>query len=169
MACSVFSYSIYPWALEMGGRYQKVHEFRNTCAELDAVFISEMEAMLGARPTVLPVESLAPVFPAGTAEPMAVSKGFADDLGVLAEPKEANAPDPRPKALEAPVGEVKPPPGVVALKGPFFAEEGVSPPVRREREAFFEESELLVPVERESLLLLELVLVTWFAYGDGVG
>lgn len=85
---------------------------------------------------------------------MAVSKGFAEDLGVLAEPKEANAPDPRPKALEAPVGEVKPPPGVVALKEPFFAEVGVSLPVRLLEKDEFLESEPLVPVERESLLVL---------------
>lgn len=144
--------------MEIGGRYQKVHESLRVCiAELEAALISEMEAILGARPMVLP--SFTPVFATGAAEPIAVSKGFADDLGVLAEPKLANAPDPRPKAPEAPVGEVNPPPGVVALKGPFFAEEGASPPVRREKEAFFEESELLFPVLRESLLVLGVVLV----------
>lgn len=41
---------------------------------------------------------------------------MAEVFGVLAEPKDAKAPDPRPKALDAPpVGDVKPP-GVV-LKG----------------------------------------------------
>lgn len=50
--------------------------------------------------------------------PMACSKGFPCALGVFAEPKDANAPDPRPKlAPPALVGEVRLPPGVVALKG----------------------------------------------------
>jgi hypothetical protein len=63
----------------------------------------------------------------GTAEAMAVSKGLPDVLGVLADPNEANAPEPRPKALEAPlVGDTRPP-GVV-LKGFCFIDDGVSPP-----------------------------------------
>lgn len=165
MAWSVFSYSIYPWALEIGGRYQNVHESLNTCVatELEDL-ISEIEAMLGARPTVL---SLAPALlpPTGAAEPIAVSKGFAEVFGVLAEPNEANAPEPRPKALEAPVGEVRPPPGVVALKEPFLAEEGVSPPVRLLEKDL--ESEPLVPVERESLLVLRGLVVC--CGGEGWG
>ena len=78
----------------------------------------------------------------------------------MADPKEANAPEPRPKALEAPAdGDVKPPPGVVALKEPFFRWEGVSLPLWRfENEAFRgEESTPLGPVldvDRESLPVL---------------
>ena len=114
--------------------------------------ISEIEAILGALPTVL-VESFTVDLLAGAAEPIAVSKGLPPDFGVLAEPKEANAPDPKPKALEAPVGEVKPPPGVVALRGPFFADEGASLAARLEKEGFLE-SEPLPPVDKESLLVL---------------
>lgn len=114
-----------------------------------------MEAMLGALPTALGASLDAPGF--WTAEPMAESKGFPRDLGVFADPKEANAPEPRPKALEAPlVGDVTPPPapGVVALKGPVLMCEGVSPLWRFE-EALREEdsAEPLGPVpevERES-------------------
>jgi hypothetical protein len=51
---------------------------------------------------------------------MAVSKGLPPDFGVLAdpnEPKDAKAPDPRPKALDAPpVGDITALPGVL-LKG----------------------------------------------------
>lgn len=73
-----------------------------------------MEAMLGALPKVLAASFPCPAL--GTADPMAVSNGLAEVFGVLAEPKDAKAPDPRPKALDAPpVGDVKPP-GVV-VKG----------------------------------------------------
>lgn len=52
-----------------------------------------------------------------------------EDFGVLAEPKAAKAPDPRPNAPEAPmVGEARAPvDGDMELKGFDFACEGVSP------------------------------------------
>lgn len=53
----------------------------------------------------------------GTADPMAESKGLPGVFGVFAEPNDAKAPEPRPKALEAPgpVGETSPLPGVVEV------------------------------------------------------
>lgn len=77
--------------------------------------VSEMGAMLGGLATGFAASLKAVCF--ATAEPMALSKGFPPDFGVLAEPNEPNeakAPDPRPKALEAPpVGDTSPLPGVV--------------------------------------------------------
>lgn len=70
--------------------------------------------------------------------PIACSNGFPWLFGVLAEPKDANAPDPRPNWLAPPalVGDVRPPPGVVALKGLAarlpWEDEG-PPPLRRAR------------------------------------
>ena len=85
---------------------------------------SEIAAIPEAFPAALE-ESLIPDL--GTAEAMADSKGLPDVLGVLADPNEANAPEPRPNALEAPlVGDTRPP-GVV-LKGFGFIDDGVSPP-----------------------------------------
>ena len=62
-----------------------------------------------------------------------VSNGLPVALGVLAEPNEANAPDPRPKALEAPaVGDTSPPGVVIELKGLVFPCDELSPPNRLE-------------------------------------
>ena len=140
--CKVFSYSMYPWALEMGGRYQNDHASFSWCALEAAVkaetLFSAMDAMLGA----LGMATLLPSFGGGflgTADPIAVSKGFPPDFGVLAEPKEAKAPEPNPNALEAPVvGDTKLPPGV--LKGLALPCADVSPPWRLEKEALREES-----------------------------
>lgn len=99
------------------------------------------------------------------------SKGFPGDLGVLeAGPKLENAPDPRPKALEAgPPGLImRLPPGVVAvLKGLGFPCDELSPPNRLGSVAFrVEEGEAagaspklpregLVLVDRDSLFELQ--------------
>lgn len=98
------------------------------------------------------------------AEPRADSNGFPGDLGVFAEaePNEANAPEPRPKALEAPpVGDARPPPGVVMeLKGLDFPCEELSPPNRLEKGALRPDELSPGPPEpdvlRERLLELEL-------------
>jgi hypothetical protein len=81
-------------------------------------------------------------------------------LGVLAEPKDAKAPEPRPKALEAPpVGDIKPVPGVVAKELDLPWEE-VSPPWRLAKDALRLESPVKGPfaglpgVDRESLPVL---------------
>lgn len=144
----------------MGGRYQKDHASFSGCswaadAEAGTLF-SAIDAMLGTLPIAF-VASLAGVEFLATAVPMAVSKGFPPDFGVLADPKDAKAPEPKPKALDAPlVGDVRPPPGV--LKGlalPPCDEE--SPPWRFDREALREESPAdeplgpFVDVDRESL------------------
>ena len=78
---------------------------------------------------------------------MATSKGLPEDLGVLAEPKEAKAPEPRPKALVAEgVGEARlVPPGVVAeWKGFLFPCDESPLPNLLEKEPLRPES---VPVE----------------------
>jgi hypothetical protein len=83
---------------------------------------------------------------------MAVSKGLPPDFGVFAEPKEANAPEPRPKAL---VGEATPP-GVV-LKGFDLACDGVLAPERLAYEDGSVAEEPLCPllgVVNDSLLVL---------------
>jgi hypothetical protein len=95
--------------------------------------------------------------------PMARSNGLPGDFGVFAEPKDAKAPEPRAKAFDAaPVGEARPPPGVVTeLKGLDFPWEEVSPPNRFEKEAlrlfvlspWLAEPPLL-GVDKESLLEL---------------
>jgi hypothetical protein len=130
--------------LEIGGLYQKVQEsFRVWAAagSSDADdLVSEIDAMLGALPTVLDMSFDCPGL--WTTEPMADSKGFPRDFGVFA-PNEAKAPEPRPKALDAPlVGDVTPPPapGVVALKGPVLICEGASPLWRLEKEPLREDS-----------------------------
>lgn len=141
MPCNVFSYAMKPWALEMGGRYQKDHasfsEWALAAGEEAEVLFSAIDAML---------ETLAiDLFPSlgtvvlGTAEPMAVSNGFPPDLGVLADPNDAKAPEPKPKALEAPlVGDARPPPD--ALKGLALPCAEVSPPWRLEKGPLREES-----------------------------
>ena len=94
------------------------------------------------------------------AAPKAASIGFPGVLGVLAEPKEAKAPDPSPKALDAP-GEARPAGVVMELKGFLPPCEELSPPNRLakgvrpegEEESFWEL--LLLPwVDSESLLEL---------------
>lgn len=141
MPCNVFSYAMKPWALEMGGRYQKDHasfsEWALAAGEEAEVLFSAIDAML---------ETLAiDLFPSlgtvvlGTADPMAVSNGFPPDLGVLADPNDAKAPEPKPKALEAPlVGDARPPPD--ALKGLALPCAEVSPPWRLEKGPLREES-----------------------------
>lgn len=73
-------------------------------------------------------------------------------FGVFAEPNEAKAPEPRPKALEAPppvVGEARALPGLEG-KAPGF------PSWRLEEEANLPESPVppLAGVDKESLLVL---------------
>src|SRR5687767_4757269 len=117
MGCSVFSYSIKPLALEMGGRNQKTQLFRSwwvgapaeTTDEDPAPVLldSASEALDAGLPIALPPKpasladfSAEDVF---AAAPRAASNGFPPVLGVLAEgaPNEAKAPVPRPKALDA--------------------------------------------------------------------
>lgn len=126
----------------MGGRNQKTKVLRKWCGPAEdpglAVDLPEFssEALEVDLPiTLLPTKppSFADFSAVGVFEaaPRAVSNGFPGVLGVLAEPKDAKAPEPRAKALDAPpVGEAKVPPGVVTeLKGLFPSDE-LSPPSR---------------------------------------
>lgn len=74
-------------------------------------------------------------------------------FGVLADPNDAKAPEPKPKALEAPVvGEAKALPGV--FKEPPLPAD-TSPPWRLTYEwRELESGPLFAGVERESLLVL---------------
>jgi hypothetical protein len=91
------------------------------------------------------------------AAPRADSNGFPGDLGVLAEPNDAKAPEPRPKALDAPpMGDTKLPPGVMGPNEVFPSVE-LSPPNRLKEEEELRPEGLSCPdpdVERESLLEL---------------
>ncbi len=97
------------------------------------------------------------VFAAPTLAAKEASNGLPVDLGVLAEPKDANAPEPRPNALDAPaVGEARLPPGVVIeLKGFVFPCDELSPPNRLGNDALRPAEgspwPLELGVERESL------------------
>lgn len=159
MGCSVFSYSMYPLALLMGGRNQKTHGVRSECAAGAAGALASA-LLVVALPLKAP--SLVDFSAVGVLEPLPppnpASKGLAPDLGVLADPKEAKAPEPRPKALDALVGLTRPLPGVVAeLKGLLFPWEEVSPPKRLEKLALRLADSLCpeLDVDRESLLELE--------------
>jgi hypothetical protein len=89
------------------------------------------------------------------AAPSAASNGFPGDLGVLAEPNEAKAPEPRPKALDAPpIGEARPAPGVVAELNECFPSDVLSPPNRLKEGLRPDGLSWPEPVERESLLEL---------------
>lgn len=96
---------------------------------------------------------------------MALSKGLPGVLSGLAEPKEAKAPEPKPKALEAPpVGDTSPPPE--ELKWLALPCDDESGPWRLDEEVLREEEspveEPLGPfdeVERESLPELEVEAV----------
>lgn len=82
--------------------------------------------------------------------PMAASNGLPGVLGVLAEPKEAKAPEPRPKAFVADVvGDARlVPPGVVAELKEFLVPcEDSGPPNLLEKEPLRPES---LPVEAEA-------------------
>lgn len=129
--CNVSLYSLKPCDFEMGGRYQKDHASFSgwdLAAKDEAIApFSAMDAMLGTLDMGLIPSFVFAVF--GTAEAMAVSNGLPPDLGVLADPNDANAPDPRPKALDAPlVGDTRAPPGV--LKGLALPCAELSPPWR---------------------------------------
>ena len=147
--------------LGIGGRNQNTQLFRSECADdldrappaagLAAAAPLEAEAGKLPRDASFADFSAPGVF-------RAKSKGLPGDLGVLAEPMGAKAPEPRPNALEAP-GEASPLPGAgTELKGFDFPCEELSPPNRLEKEALRpEEEESFWPVpdvDKESLLEL---------------
>lgn len=127
MACSVFSYSRYPLDFEIGGRNQNTQLCLRLCigADVTAVLLVVRDVVDAFAPTVLvraaSLEdfSVVGVLAPRTAPPK--SSALPGDFGVPFEaPNEANAPEPNPKALDAPaVGEGIAVEGEMVLKG-FF-------------------------------------------------
>lgn len=121
--CKVFSYSTNPFDFEIGGRNQNTQLFLKVCFgdvldlesasevfetfELRSLICFSAVGVLVELPTTLPKSSAPGVFGA-----------------LVEDPKEANAPEPRPKALDAPVvgdarevvdGDMVPPKGFLLL------------------------------------------------------
>jgi len=153
-----------PLAFEMGGRNQNTQLLRRGWVpdvEITVLPDSASEALDACFPSALLPNppSLADFSAAGVFDPGAASKGLVVDLGVLAEPKAAKAPEPRPNALVAlPVGDDTPPGVGRVLKGLDLPCDELSPPNRLGNWA--PRAEELSPwppepgVERESLLEL---------------
>jgi hypothetical protein len=154
----------------MGGRNQNTQLLRNWWVDGPAGRVAAFPAsrnetreagLLIALPPKTP--SLADFSAVGVfaATPKAASNGFPGDLGVLAEPNEANAPEPRPKALDAaPIGDARLPPGVVTELSECFPCDVLSPPNRLLKEGLRPDGlSWPEPVERESLLELPQVVL----------
>lgn len=149
----------------IGGLYQKTQGSRRGCEERAEVCCpaSEIEPMDGLPVVAERMLSFADFSAEGVlapTAPIACSNGFVDVLGVLAEPNDANAPEPRPNWLAPPalVGEAKAP-GVVGAKGLARPCEEV-PPFLRDRLEKSRGAVLSVGpgVPSERLLLLLLLL-----------
>ncbi len=144
---------------EIGGRNQNTQLFRRLCKEEDVdieAFESDNDALDAFVPSsfcfsTVGVFADVPTTLKSSAPPVA--------FGVFAEPKDANAPDPKPKALDAPaVGEAIELVGVDA--------NGFLPPCEelsclrlrlKERAEWSTEPFVLeVPVDSESLVLLNI-------------
>lgn len=101
MACRVFSYSTNPFDFEIGGRYQNTQLSLRACVgDVDDLEGSLREVLEDLGPRSLSCFSRIGVFPDPTTLPK--SNAPPGVLGVFAAPKEAKAPEPRPKALDAP-------------------------------------------------------------------
>ena len=90
-----------PLALVIGGLYQNTQVSRRVCEDAADVCcpVSEIEPMDGFPIAVERKASFADFSAEGVfapTAPIACSNGFADVCGVLAEPNDANAPEPRP-------------------------------------------------------------------------
>lgn len=98
------------------------------------VVIEVLEALAPTVRVAPVLRSLAFFSAVGVLAPTALLKSSAlpGDLGVFEAPKEANAPDPRPKALEADVGDAtEETAGELRLNGLALPPwDGVSPPLR---------------------------------------
>lgn len=162
MACKVFSYSTKPLDFEIGGRNQNTQASLKACVGVVDVWgFSVREVLEGLDPRSLTCFSRVGVFP----DPTTLPKSSAPPgvLGVFADPKEANAPEPRPNALDAPVvGDAKEVvEGDMAPKGFLLLWEELSPwrlPNVKFRVGWsVEKGPPLVegtPVDSESLLVL---------------
>lgn len=165
-ACSVFSYSTNPFDFEIGGRNQITQLCLKLCAWAELDFDSAREVLEGLEPRSFTCFSAVGVLP----EPMTLPKSSAPPgvFGVFADdPKEANAPEPRPKALDAfAVGEARavvegdmamPPKGFLLL----WEDESACrrPGVKFRAGCSLEGAAPFVggaPVDRESLLVLRM-------------
>jgi hypothetical protein len=129
IGCKVFSYSTKPLDFEIGGRNQNTQLCLSECVGGGvAAFESVRDALESLVPRSLICFSAVGVF---AADPTTLLKSSAPPgvFGVLEDPKEANAPDPRPNALAAPaVGEARElAEGDIALKGFLLLCEDESP------------------------------------------
>jgi hypothetical protein len=128
MACRVFSYSTNPLDFEIGGRYQNTQLSLKACVGVVEVLeLSVREGLEGLEPRSLNCFSKVGVFPDPTTLPK--SNAPPGVFGVFVAPKDANAPDPRPNALDAPaVGETREVvEGDMAPKGVLLLWDEVSP------------------------------------------
>jgi len=137
IACNVFSYSTKPFDLEIGGRNQNTQLYLNACAGGGvAVFESVREVLEAFSPRLLEELMSLICFSVGVFadDPTTLPKSsaFPCDFGVLEEPKDAKAPEPRLNALDAPaVGDdIEVVEGDMALKGFLLLCEELSPPCR---------------------------------------
>ena len=128
MACRVFSYSTKPLDFEIGGRNQNTQLSLKVCVGVvEFLELSVREDLEGLDARSLNCFSKVGVFPDPTTLPK--SSALPGVFGVLAAPKDANAPEPRPNALDAPaVGEaIEVVEGDMAPKGFLLLWEEVSP------------------------------------------
>ena len=107
MACRVFSYSTNPLDFEIGGLNQNTQLSLKACVGVvEFLELSTREDLEGLDPRSLTCFSKVGVFP----DPTTLPKSSAPPgvFGVFAAPKDANAPDPSPNALDAPaVGDAR--------------------------------------------------------------
>jgi hypothetical protein len=129
IGCKVFSYSTKPFDLEIGGRNQNTQLCLNECV---GGGVADFESVRDAFEVLVP-RSLICFSTVGVlaAAPTTLLKSSAPPgvFGVLEDPKDAKAPDPKPKALAAPaVGEARElVEGLIALKGFLLLCEDESP------------------------------------------
>jgi hypothetical protein len=139
IACKVFSYSRYPFDFEIGGRNQNTQLCLNVCVGGGVAFLEPVRDAFDALAAMVFVKvvSLRLFSAVGVLAPprtLPKSNALPGDFGVFEDPKDANAPEPSPNALDAPVvGEgttfVG---GDIALKGLDLPCDDVSPPYRFE-------------------------------------
>jgi len=123
--CSVFSYSTNPFDFEIGGRNQNTQPCLKPCVGGGVAVLESVSDILEGL-----AESSFCFSAVGVFTPITLLKSSAllGVLGVFEAPKDANAPDPRPNALDAPaVGEARAVEGDMVLKGFLVLWEELSP------------------------------------------
>jgi len=139
IGCKVFSYSRYPFDFEIGGRNQNTQLCLNMCVGGGVAFLEPVRDAFDALGAIVFVRevSLRLFSAVGVLVPPRTppkSNALPGDFGVFEAPKDANAPEPRPNALDAAVvGEGTTVVGEdIALKGLDFPCDEMSPPYRLE-------------------------------------